>query len=153
MKYLKFSIVIIIEIFIAIYICGLCSYADFTISENEVNVEVGQNYQIVVDVYGVTDEVSARALSPNIAKINENGEITGLADGVTYIIFTSSDGSIRKHCIVTVGTGKSTIYSIYILLAEAIIAITIILIFMISYKKFVRKRIYEEKRLEEQENW
>jgi len=85
------------------------------LSENATTLSVGDNYQLVVDVYpsvATNKIINWRSNDIRVATVDQTGNITAVGAGTACIIATTTDGSnLTKECIITVSSDiKETIF-------------------------------------------
>ena len=73
------------------------------LNATSVNLCVGDKYQLKLT--GTTKKVTWKSSNTKIAKVDENGVVTGVAKGKATITATATDGS-KKSGKVTVYVGK-----------------------------------------------
>ncbi len=77
-----------------------------TISEDSFNIKKGETHQLyaIVSPSDAPDKtVTWSSDKPEVAKVDENGLVTAVADGTAKITVTTTDGGYTGSCVVTVG--------------------------------------------------
>lgn len=85
------------------YTCG--SVYGVTINESERTISRGDSFTLTANVLPANandPSVIWSSSNTNVATVNNNGEVTGLAGGTTTITATTTDGSFEASCTVTV---------------------------------------------------
>lgn len=72
----------------------------FELSRDTVTINAGKSYELSYDIYP-EQAVSFVSESPKVAKIDENGKITGLKSGTATIVAIAEDGS-TVECLVNI---------------------------------------------------
>ena len=84
--------------------------SDISLSRNEIEIEAGKTYSLKAEIspqQASNKSVVWKSSDDNIASVNENGVVTGVSSGETYVTVTSEDGGKYASCKVVVR--KSTI--------------------------------------------
>ena len=71
----------------------------FSLSENDVTVELGKNIQL--DVLGEYSQINWRVGNPQIASVDTNGKVTAKSIGNTYAYAETANG-LKARCIIRV---------------------------------------------------
>ncbi|WP_195301629.1 Ig-like domain-containing protein [[Clostridium] innocuum] len=71
----------------------------FSLSENDVTVELGKNIQL--DVLGEYSQINWRVGNPQIASVDANGKVTAKSIGNTYVYAETANG-LEARCIIRV---------------------------------------------------
>ncbi|MCR0173748.1 Ig-like domain-containing protein [[Clostridium] innocuum] len=71
----------------------------FSLSENDVTVELGKNIQL--DVLGEYSQINWRVGNPQIASVDTNGKVTAKSIGNTYVYAETANG-LEARCIIRV---------------------------------------------------
>ncbi len=127
---------------------------DFNLEKSTLSIEVGKAYDMsfkVVPSGAALPVISGKSSNADVATVDVDGRITGVSEGTAKIVFTSADGKISKSCQVTVTQANSNTFSWIIILLETIIVFLIVMMFMISYKRFLRQKEKDEGLLSDDE--
>ena len=75
-----------------------------TLIPDTLDLAVGETAQVTVEFEpaGTTDTGDFSSAGPGIADVNENGEVTAIAEGIVTVRFISSNGLYSNTCRVTV---------------------------------------------------
>lgn len=79
----------------------------FAIKETNASLLVGSSHQIKIESYPesyVDKSVNFKSKDESIAKVNSEGLVTGVSEGITDIIVSSDDGKISSMVHIMVGT-------------------------------------------------
>lgn len=120
---------------------------DFNPEKTSLTLEAGTAYDMsfkVVPSGAALPVISGSSNNKEVATVDVDGRITAVSEGTAKITFTSADGKISKTCQVTVTKANSNTFSWVIILLETIIVLLIVMMFTISYKRFLRQKEKEE---------
>lgn len=120
---------------------------DVSLEKSSINIEVGSSYDMsfkVTPSNAVLPTMNGRSDNEKVAVVDIDGRITGVSEGTATITFKTADGKISKNCKVTVVMETRNTYSWIIITIEAAIIITVFVMFMISYRKFMKNKEREE---------
>ena len=90
-------------------------------SEANISIGIGEEYQLNAYSYPKTrydcsSEIVWTSLDPDIASVDQNGEVTGLSNG--YALITANYGPKEACCVVCVGCNAYVMYGSYAVYSE-----------------------------------
>ena len=116
---------------------------DVTLSKTSLSLETGSAYDMTFKVSpsnAAVPEMKGKSSNEKIATVDVDGRITAVSEGTAKITFKSADGKISKTCVVNVVKASGNTYSWLIITIELSVIFLILLIFTVSYRRFVRKK-------------
>ena len=128
---------------------------DVALAKTTLSLEQGSAYDMT---FKVTPQGAAlpvmvgKSSDTDVATVDVDGRITAVAEGTAKITFSTNDGRITKVCRVTVVRENSSTYSWLIILIEALILGTIIVVFTIFYRRFLHRKELAEGVLGDEDN-
>jgi len=78
-----------------------------SLTEKDTTIAIAKNallHVIFTPANACNQDVHWHSENPKIATVNANGRVTGISNGVTYIVVTSDEGGFRDSCKVTVSS-------------------------------------------------
>ena len=116
---------------------------DITLAKTVLSLELGAAYDMT---FKVTPQGAAlpvmvgKSSDTDVATVDVDGRITAVSEGTAKITFQTKDGRISRTCKITVVRENSNTYSWLIILIEALVLASIVIVFTIFYKKFSLKK-------------
>lgn len=123
------------------------SVREIKLEKTTVALDVNESYDAVFKVTPSGAAAPAmKGVSKNgkIAMVDSDGRITGIAEGSTTVTFTSADGRFVLTCKVIVTSSGRNTYSWIIITAISIVLLLVLVMFIISYRKFIRNKELSE---------
>lgn len=97
-------------------------------------------------------QLSYSSSDMEVAQVQPNGMVTAINGGTAVVTAKTTSGNFSTECVVRVTKRESSQWSWLILLIEALVLIVFILIFTVSYRNFLHRKIQQEFRQERREN-
>lgn len=117
------------------------------LSKDSITLDAKETYQMIFDTEPAGLEVPRlNAVTSNelIATVDNKGLITAIGEGTATITFQSEENDYQAVCEVIVQHSEKTTYSLWIILLEVLLVIAVIVIFIIQYRAYVKKKTEEE---------
>ena len=131
------------------YGTGTGALGRLSLAKTAVKIAPGETYSIEVLQNSSSFEPPWSKLelssdNPNIATVDEMGNITGNRVGITNINIKTKDGSFSGTCEITV-TKLTNEHSLLVIFIQISLLGILGLAFWLYYRKFIEKKIYKEK--------
>ena len=113
------------------------------LEKNALTLEVGESYDMVFRVRpsdAALPTMKSTTDNAQVATADMDGHITALAEGTATITFFANNSNITRSCKVTVIAPTSTAHSLTIIIVEGSIFLLIVIVFLIAYRRFIRKK-------------
>ena len=122
---------------------GTAEVQDIVLEKNALTLEVGESYDMVFRVRpsdAALPTMKSTTDNAQVATADMDGHITALAEGTATITFSANNSNITRSCKVTVIAPTSTAHSLTIIIVEGSIFLLIVIVFLIAYRRFIRKK-------------
>ncbi len=126
---------------------GSATVTDVTLKNQPTILNVGESHDLsftVTPKNAALPTMKCKSSNEDVAVVDVDGRITGISEGTANITYATADGKISHTCKVTVVNSNKSDLSWLIIAFEALTFITIIVLFLISYRRFIRGKEREE---------
>lgn len=126
---------------------NVISVDKINLSEYTIKLDVEEVYQIVATVApkdATNKQVTYKSSDTEIATVAPDGTVTAIAPGDCTINVMSADGLVTSSCQVTIVQPQSSAYSLIIIVAEIVVLLGIVALFITAYKRYKKQQIKNE---------
>ncbi len=116
---------------------------DITLEKSRLTLDTGTTYDMafkVVPSSAALPVINGVSSDENVVTVDADGRITANEEGTATITFTTADGRIAKQCQVVVTSMNSNTFSWVIILLETLIVLLIVIMFVVSYHRFMKQK-------------
>ena len=126
---------------------GADKVTDITLEKTRLTLDTGSTYEMsfkVVPSSAALPAINGSSSNEKVATVDADGRITANEEGTAVLTFKTADGKITKQCKLTVTSANRNTYSWLIILIETIIVLLIIIMFAVSYRRYIRQKEKDE---------